>query len=94
MNVSGFKKLVYLFLTRDHQFSTVDALFELNLIVNLGMAKLAESAKVSKLENDLYVRTSRVGASKRLSRSDKIDIAMTINNAINHSYYGTVALPY
>lgn len=94
MNVSGFKKIIFLFLTRDHLFSKVDATFETNLIVNLGMAKLNDSAKASKFQNDLYVRTSRVGAGKRLNRKEKINIAMSINNAINHASFGSVALPY
>jgi hypothetical protein len=94
LNVRWFKDILFLFLCRDRSFSKDEATFEVNLIINLGMANLIESSKTSKLENDLYIRTSRIGATKTLNRQARIGIAMSINKAINHSEFGGVTTPY
>lgn len=78
--VKAFKRLAVAFLVRAEHFDGVNAVKEVDMIINrIGLTKLVENTKLH------YVRMTRKGARVALNRAKRLDIVLTLENAINHA---------
>lgn len=86
--VAIYKKVAFLFLTRDNGFTVFEAYAEIDNIINrLGLVELHNGHDL-KYGNKAYVfRCSRIGLKKAVNRRTKISIALSLNNAFNHAAF-------
>lgn len=79
--IAAFKKVGVGFLVRTRKFNYEQAKFEINLIIErLGLESFISQPK------NTYLTLVRKGANVRLNRKDRLNVLLTLENVLNHSY--------
>lgn len=87
--ILAWTRIAILFLSRNPEWSYEEAVAEVALIKErIGVdGYVAGAMNPSKFENDAYITMLRRGSKKRLNRKKRVDVALALNNAINHALF-------
>lgn len=87
--ILAWTRIAILFLERSPEWTYEEAKAEVALIKErIGLvAYVASAQKGGRFENEAYITMLRVGSKKRLNRKKRVDVALALNNAINHALF-------
>jgi len=86
--IVAWTRIAILFLSRNENWTYEEAKAEVALIKErIGVDGYVAGANGGKFENDAYITMLRRGSKKPLNRAKRVEVALSLNNAINHALF-------